>query len=35
MVTADGAQETMGVADLLPGAFDLEHLNAGATTLDN
>tara|TARA_B110000483_G_C18194608_1_gene542461 strand:+ start:2454 stop:2870 length:417 start_codon:yes stop_codon:yes gene_type:complete len=35
MVTAGGAQETMGVADLLPGAFDLEHLNAGATTLDN
>ena len=35
MVTANGTQETTSVADLLPGAFDLDHLNAGATILNN
>ena len=35
MVTANGTQEITSVADLLPGAFDLDHLNAGATILNN
>ena len=35
MVAANGTQETTSVADLLPGAFDLDHLNAGATILNN
>jgi len=35
MVTANGTQETTSVGDLLPGAFDLDHLNAGATILNN
>ena len=35
MVTANGTQETTSVADLLPGAFDLDHLNAGVTILNN
>ena len=35
MVTANGTQETISVADLLPGAWDVDYLHAGATTLDN
>ena len=35
MVAANGTQETTSVADLLPGAFDLDHLNAGVTILNN
>ena len=31
MVAAGGGRKTTTVADLLPGAFDLERLNAGAT----
>ena len=31
MVAAGGSRKTTTVADLLPGAFDLERLNAGAT----
>jgi len=31
MVAAGGSRKTTTVADLLPGAFDLERLNAGVT----
>lgn len=31
MVAAGGSRKTITVADLLPGAFDLERLNAGVT----
>lgn len=31
MVAAGGSKKTVKVADLLPGAFDLERLNAGVT----
>jgi cytidine deaminase len=29
MVAMDGSMQTTTVADLLPGAFDIEHLKAG------
>jgi hypothetical protein len=30
LLATSGAQERTQVADLLPGAFDLDHLTAGA-----
>jgi cytidine deaminase len=34
MVAMDGSMQTTTVADLLPGAFDIEHLKAGTKISD-
>jgi cytidine deaminase len=33
MVAMDGSMQATTVADLLPGAFDIDHLKAGTTVL--